>query len=105
MERRTFLLSMLGLATVAAVPGLLGPQEAQAAMPRPGDGILDELDADAVEAPEAEPELVNHRPGHRRPRRRRVRRRQWRRFCNRVRSRGRWVRRCYRRRVWVTIWI
>lgn len=108
MERRNFLLGLVGLAGVATVSGMLRPQYAEAAMPRTGNGILDELEADsAAIEPEATDEdgvvePVSHRPGHRRRRRRRS---VWRRVCRRVRHRGRWVRRCYRRRVWVSIWI
>ncbi|MER2535198.1 MAG: twin-arginine translocation signal domain-containing protein [Rhizobiaceae bacterium] len=111
MERRHFLLGLFGLAGAAAVTGVLGPQPVEAAMPRPGKGILDEIDGDVagLEQPDSVDdgavELANHRPGHRRPPRRRRRRRVWRRVCSRVRHQGRWVRRCYRRRVWVSVWI
>lgn len=110
MERRHFLIGLFGLAGAAAVTGVLGPQPVEAAMPRSGNGILDAIDDEVsgLDEPEylddGEVELVNHRPGHRRPRRRR-RRRVWRRVCTRVRHHGRWVRRCYRRRVWVSVWI
>jgi hypothetical protein len=70
--------------------------EAMAAAPSLGRGILDELDAVDADAPAGEEAPVLPAQ-YRRRRRRRV----WRQVCHRVWRRGRPVRVCTRRRVWV----
>jgi len=112
MDRRLFLAGLFGVAGASALATIVRPVEAVAGIPGGGPGILDELDdpvANDLEAgPEiAEPEPVWHRgyphAGWRRRRRRRIRR--WRRVCRRVWYRGRRRTRCFRRRVWVWVYI
>ena len=109
MDRRLFLTGMLGIAGTAALTGMVRPGGALAGVPQTGGGILDALDAPPVtdyfegEETGEEAQPVRHR--RRRRRRRRHRRRVWRRVCRRYWRHGRLVRRCFRRRVWIWVWI
>jgi hypothetical protein len=103
MDRRLFLTGMIALAGSAVATSLVQPVKALPVGLKPGDGILDELasGSENVVEPGSEVMPVNHRSWHRRRRRRR---RVWRRYCRSYWRRGRRIRRCYRRRVWVWYW-
>ncbi|MGE0280832.1 MAG: protamine-2 (modular protein) [Rhizobiaceae bacterium] len=110
MDRRLFLAGLFGVAGTAALATVARPVDAAAGVPGNGPGILDALDDPVVDeldvGPEtAEPELIWHRGYYHEGRRRRRRRRRhaWRTVCRRYWDRGRWRRRCYRRRV--SFWI
>lgn len=105
MDRRLFLAGLFGAAGAATLASVVKPVEAVAGVPGPGilDELNDPIENDLEAGPEsAEPELVWHR-GYRHygPRRRRGWR--WRTICRRYWHRGRWRRRCVRRRV--SFWI
>ncbi|MEO5323518.1 protamine-2 (modular protein) [Mesorhizobium sp. CC13] len=106
MDRRLFLMGVLGLAGAAAATSMVRPAYAMPGIPGARRGILDELEAPDAEVIDdedwADIEPVRHRG---RRRRRRRRRRAWRRLCRRYWRYGRRVRRCYRRRVWVWYWV
>jgi hypothetical protein len=108
MERRLFLTGMLGVAGAVAFASLTGPGSAVAGIPN-GNGILDELDKPDPAVFEgddqAELEQVSHRYWNHRHHHGRRGRRVWRRVCRRYWRRGRHHVRCWRRRVWVGIWL
>src|SRR6187200_1221533 len=100
MDRRNFLVGLLGVAGTATVASFVRQTEAVAGVP--GNGILASLDTPAagdIEQIVYTEGVVRHR-GERRHRRRH-RRRVWRRYCRREWHHGRWRRRCHRRRVWI----
>ena len=113
MDRRIFLTGVLGLAGSALVASLVKPGAAVAGVPGTAGGILGELDSplsdladDGYDRPELENAQYRENRGpspNRRDERRSGRRpRQpptWRTVCRRVRSHGRWYRRCWRERV------
>ncbi|QKC85831.1 protamine-2 (modular protein) [Mesorhizobium sp. NZP2077] len=113
MERRLFLTGLLGVAGVVAFAGVAGPGRAVAGIPQ-GNGILDQLDkpdAAVFEGDDAvEVEQVSHRRWHHGRdgdwrRRDGGRRRGWRRVCRSYWRHGRRHVRCWRKRVWLGVWL